>query len=175
PSTVRRSQQMGRRKQPKAAPRQGAVYLRGTGVFTVDNVGAVLNAARLEPRKPPHWVAEALNEATADYFAAFALARTGTPSEQAKWARELRLAVEQCLAMLAPDARGERPRCADHRVHSALFHWGEPSDIELVAGPASLFGYNPARDALDAIPGKLWDLERMAAMAEEQWRSALRA
>src|SRR3989442_752470 len=67
---------MGRRKQPKAAPRQGTVYVRGTGAFTADNVRAVLNAARLEPRKPPHWVAEALNEATADYFAAFALART---------------------------------------------------------------------------------------------------
>jgi hypothetical protein len=37
----------------------------------------------------------------------------------------------------------------------------------------SEWGYDPVRDALDAVPGKLWDLRRMAEHAEEQWRSVL--
>jgi hypothetical protein len=130
-------------------------------------------------KKSRAWIAEALNEATSSYFSAFALAQAGTPSEQVKWVRELRIAADTCLRMLAPSDPAEldlstaRPRVADHRVHSALFHWGEPSVIEAGPGHAAQFDYDPIRDALDQIPGKLWDLRRMAQHAEEQWREVM--
>ena len=123
--------------------------------------------------KPAEWIAEALNDTATGYFTAFALAQAGTPSEQLRWARELRAAADLCLRILVVGTQAaERPSEADHRVHSALFHWGEPTGIENVSGPASELGYDPARDALNSIPGKLWDLRRMAEHAEERWHSA---
>jgi hypothetical protein len=164
---------MGRRKQPKKPPLQGVVHLKGTNAFDGSNVQTIMQAVNTPSMKSAEWVSDGLNDATASYFAAFALLKTGTPSEQIKWVRELRLATELCLGMLSLGANGERPRCADHRVHSALFHWGEPDGVEFVPGPASTWEYDPVRDALDAIPGKLWDLRRMAAHAEERWRAAI--
>ena len=164
---------MGKRKQTKRPPLQHVVHPSGTRAFTPEHVSRIVAETRLSAVKPAKWIAEALNDTTTGYFSAFALAQAGTPSEQLRWARELRLAADLCLGMLAPEAQGERPGCTDHRVHSALFHLGEPTGIENVPGPASEWGYGPARDALDAIPGKLWDLRRMAEHAEEQWRSAL--
>jgi hypothetical protein len=163
---------MGKRKQTKRPPLQHVVYPRGTRAFTPEHVSRIVAETRLSAVKPAKWIAEALNDTATGYFTAFALAQAGTPSEQLRWARELRLATDHCLGMLAAEAQAERPREADHRVHSALFHCGEPTDIESVPGPASELGYYPAIDALNSIPGKLWDLRRMAEHAEERWRSA---
>lgn len=165
---------MGKRKEAKSPPRQGVVYWRNASVFIADVVASeLIRTVGKQPQRSATWIAEALNDATTDYFTAFALARTAGAYEQEQWIRELRIAAETCLQMLAPGlVDGERPRTADHRVHSALFHWGEPVGIEFVAGPADAFGYDPVRDALDAIPGKLWDLRRMAEYAEAQWRLA---
>jgi hypothetical protein len=163
---------MGKRKQTKRPPLQHVVHLHGTRAFTPEHVSRIVAETRLSAVKPTKWIAEALNETAVGYFSTFAHAHAGSPSQQRKWARELRLAADLCLGMLAVEAQAERPREADHRVHSALFHWGEPTGIENVPGPASEWGYDPARDALNSIPGKLWDLRRMAEHAEERWHSA---
>jgi hypothetical protein len=163
---------MGKRKQTKRPPLQHVVHPRGTRAFTPEHVSRIVAETRLSAVKSAKWIADALNDTATGYFSAFALAQAGTPSEQLRWARELRLAADLCLGMIAVEAQAERPREADHRVHSALFHWGEPTGIENVPGPASEWGYDPASDALNSIPGKLWDLRRMAEHAEERWRSA---
>lgn len=168
---------MGRRKQARPPPLQGAVHVRGHGrgaeTFTRGNVSSLVGPRGQHPRKSTIWIAEALNEATTAYFTSFAISKTGVPSKQREWAHALRIAADTCLRMLAPHVPdAERPRIADHRVHSALFHWGEPKNIERAAGPAADFGYDPVRDALDSIPGQLWDLRQMAEHAEQRWRLA---
>jgi hypothetical protein len=148
---------MSKRKEATPPPLSGVVYVYGTSVFSSANVGAVVACVAKTPKKEALWIAEALNDATTAYFSAFALSKMGPPSEQVAWARKLSIVTNTCLRMLVPSIPvGERPRVADHRVLSVLFHHG-----------------GAAHDALDKIVGDLWDLKRLADHAEEQWRLAM--
>jgi hypothetical protein len=165
---------MRKRKSVKPPPLQGVVSIRDSAEFWPEQVEQIIQAVGKPAFQEATWIAEALNETTETYYASFAISQMGTPSEQAAWANALKTAAETCLQMLVRNASiSERPRCADHRVQSALFHVGEPHDIEVgEVGSASIWGYAPVRDALDAIPGALWDLRKMADFAEQRWRAA---
>jgi hypothetical protein len=168
---------MKKSRTPTAVPLQGTVHVRGCDVFGEPEVQKVVQASGKSAVKCAVWVAEALNDATNNFYSNFALSRIGVPSEQAKWAANLKTAVETCLRMLAPEIPvTERPRVADHRVYSALFHMSAPDDLPSKAeGSAAAWGHGPIRGTLDAIPGALWDLRRMADVAEQGWRAAIRS
>jgi hypothetical protein len=165
---------MRKRRLVKPPPLQGLVSIRDSAEFWPEQVEQIIQAVGKPAFQKATWIAEALNETTETYYASFAISQMGSPSQQAAWANALKTAAETCLQMLVHNAPiSERPRCADHRVQSALFHVGEPDDIEVgEVGSASIWGYAPVRDALDAIPGALWDLRKMADFAEKRWRAA---
>lgn len=165
---------MGKRKQPKGPPLQRVVLIRGSEAFNPRIAREVVSAVRQSPKMSAVWIAEALNDATTNYFSKFADTKSGVPSENRAWARELAIAADTCLRMLVPDApEGELPRVTDHRVHSALFHMGEPpGHFSFVPGAAADFEYSPIRDLLDSLPRGLFHLKRMAEHAEEQWHLA---
>lgn len=165
---------MRKRKPVKAPPIQGVVSIRDSSAFLPDQAKQIVQAIGKPAFHDATWIAAALDEATEEYYATFAISQTGTPSEQAEWVNALKTSAERCLQMLVPNGPiSERPQCADHRAQGALFNAGEPQDIKANEdGPASTWGYSPVRDRLDAIPGALWDLMKMADFAEQQWRAA---
>ena len=108
---------MRKRKPVKAPPIQGVVSIRDSAAFLPDQATQIVQAIGKPAFHDATWIAEALNEATEEYYATFAIAQTGTPSEQAEWANALKTAAERCLQMLVPNGPiSERPQCADHRV-----------------------------------------------------------
>jgi hypothetical protein len=143
--------------------------------FDDERAKEVIAAVDLPHLQTPIWLAEALNDAVTTYYSSFAISKTAPPHEQAEWALQLGNLADQCMRMLVPELDGSRPRMADHRVHTALFHMGEPDDFPAEPqGLAQIFGYGAVRDCLDKIPGYLWDLKRIAEHAEANWRAAMR-
>ncbi|MGH8430762.1 MAG: hypothetical protein ACREUF_10190, partial [Solimonas sp.] len=148
---------MVKRKRVKPPPLQGVVRGRNVTVFRRAKARKLVEAVGKPPVRDLTWLARELNMATALYYMTFASFRMGTPSDQADWAARLGDAADTCLQMLtAPASSRRRPQEADHRVHSALFHNGEPDGFDALPGSdAAIGGYGGVRDWLNEMPGLL--------------------
>lgn len=168
---------MVKRKFVRPPPLQGAVHGNNVDVFDRAMAEKLIAAVGKPVAQDPAWLTRELNLATTLYYMTFASFRVGAPSEQAEWAARLGEAAEACLQMLVPFERlSERPEEADHRVHSALFHNGEPEGFDALPGSdAEIWGYGGVRDWLNEMPGRLWDLRRIADHAAQGWRAEQRS